>query len=131
MRRNYLVCFKQLILEENQMNKRLITVFGLLMIASMLLAACTPAAATATTVPTATSAPANIGGWLENVVFTAIADAPSAVAQLQAGAIDMYPVTVSDPNVFSTVKGDATLAYSNTYGSNDQLLFNTVDCTSL
>jgi peptide/nickel transport system substrate-binding protein len=110
------------------MNKRLITVFGLIMIASMLLAACTPAKPAAT--PTATAAPAHIGGWVDHVVFTAIADQPTAVAQLQAAAIDMYPVTIGDANLFATVKGDATLAYANTYGSNDQLLFNTVDCTA-
>jgi peptide/nickel transport system substrate-binding protein len=92
----------------------------------------TPAAvATATSAPTATATPApQVGGYLDQVVFTAIADAPSAAAQLKAGAIDVYPVTVSDPNVFNTIKSDSSIAYANTYGSNDQLLFNTVDCTA-
>ncbi len=120
---------------------RLMLVLGALVAISMIVTACTPAA-TPTAAPVATSAPTTaaataaptaaprLGGWLDQVVFTAIADAPSAVAQLQAGAIDVYPVTVSDPNVFATVKGDANLAYSNVYGSNDQMLLNPVDYTA-
>ena len=88
----------------------------------------TAAAATATTAPqpTATAAP-SMGGYLDQVVFTGIPACPDAVAQLQAGAVDMYPVTCSDANVLNTVKSDKNLAYNNVYGSNDQLLFNTVD----
>ncbi len=99
---------------------RLISIFGVLIAVSMIVTACAPASSSSTL----------SGGWLNSVVFTAIADAPSAVAQLQAGAIDMYPVTASDPNTFNTVKGDANLTYSNVYGSNDQLILNTVDYTS-
>lgn len=124
--------------------KRLMLVVGVLVAFSMALSACGPTPApAATTAPQATQAPQATaapttaptaapakGTAPDSVVFTAIADAPSAVAQLQAGAIDMYPVTASDPNVFKTVQGDKTLAYANTYGSNDQLLFNTVDYTA-
>lgn len=122
---------------------RLIMVFSVLMAIALLATACAPATTpTAAPVATATSAPAatataaptaapHTGGWLDSVVITAIADAPSAVAQLQAGAVDMYPATIGDPNVYKTVQGDKSLTYSNTFGSSDQLLFNTVDCTSL
>jgi peptide/nickel transport system substrate-binding protein len=121
------------------MKNKWFLVASVIMVVSMILAAC--ATTTATTAPSApaTAAPTevaatptaapHIGGWLDSVVFTAIADAPSAVAQLQAGTIDMYPVTVSDPNVYSTVAGDSNLAYSNTYGSNDQLILNPGDYT--
>ncbi len=86
-------------------------------------------AATNTSAPTATTAPSptpvpHMGGWLDQVVFTAIADAPSAVAQLQAGAIDMYPVSASDPNVYATVKADKTLAYANVVGTVNQMILN-------
>jgi peptide/nickel transport system substrate-binding protein len=88
-----------------------------------------PPTATAVPQPTATAAP-RVGGWLDQVVFTGIPACPDAVAQLQAGAVDMYPVTCSDANVLKTVKGDAKLAYNNVYGSNDQLLLNPVDYTA-
>jgi peptide/nickel transport system substrate-binding protein len=70
-----------------------------------------------------------LGGWLDQVVFTGIATAQDAVAQLQAGAIDLYNVTVGDPNLFKTVKADKNLSYSVSYGGFDQLMFNTVECT--
>ena len=79
--------------------------------------------------PTATAKPVRLGGWLDQVVFTGIADAQPAVAQLQAGAIDLYNVTVGDPNLFNTVKADKNLSYSVSYGGFDQLMFNTVACT--
>jgi peptide/nickel transport system substrate-binding protein len=109
------------------MKKKLSITLSIVLLLSMALTACSSAATTATTAPTAK---AQTGGWLDKIVFTAISDAPSAVAQLKAGTIDMYPVTVGDADVFSKVKSDDTLNYSNTYGSNDQILFNTADCTS-
>ncbi len=127
------------------LQKRLMLVVGVLIALSMVLSACGPTT-TATPVPppaqqatqppqptavppTPTQAPI-LGGQLDSVVFTAIADAPSAVAQLQAGAVDVYPVTVSDANVFKTVQGDKNLSYANVYGSNDQMLLNPVDYTA-
>jgi peptide/nickel transport system substrate-binding protein len=134
------------------LRNRLMTVVGLILVASMVLSACgtptaapteAPAAATevpaqppaATEAPAATAAPtaapaAPAGGAPDSIVFTAIADAPSAVAQLQAGTIDMYPATGGDANDFKTVKADSKLTYANTYGSNDQLLLNPVDYTA-
>jgi len=143
------------------MNKRITTVFSLLLLVSMVLSACAtattqpppaatvPPAATDTTAPqptntappAATAAPTNTpapttppkttrtGGWLDTVVFTGIPDAQTAVAQLQAGAIDMYDVAVPDAKLWDTVKADKNLAYTTTYGSFDQLILNTVKCT--
>ncbi len=139
------------------MKTRLSTVFSLVILASMLLAACgtvttvapTTAAPTATQPqvaqatnttapqPTATAVPPTptatpvprLGGWLDQVVFTAIADPAPAVAQLQAGAVDVYPVTVSDPDVYKTVQGDKNLKYNLLYGGSDQMILNTVQCT--
>ncbi len=70
-----------------------------------------------------------LGGWLDKVVFSAIPDAEPAVAQIQAATIDMYSATIDKANVFATVKGDPNLNYANTYGSSNQMLFNTVECT--
>ncbi len=127
------------------LQKRLMLVVGVIVALSMVLSGCGPnvtattpppppantQAPQATAVPPTeapTAAPAAVTPP-DSVVFTAIADAPSAVAQLQAGAIDMYPVSASDPNVFKTVQGDANLKYSNVYGSNDQMILNPVDYT--
>jgi peptide/nickel transport system substrate-binding protein len=92
--------------------KRLFTVLGLLVIASMVLAACAPAA-TPTAGPTAapteeepteapTSAPTEAptaeptmppttrkGGWADQLSFSSVS-AESAVAQIEADAIDIY-----------------------------------------
>jgi peptide/nickel transport system substrate-binding protein len=83
----------------------------------------------ATSGATQASAPAaRKGGWLDQIVFTAIADPQPAVSQIQAGAIDAYPVNVDDAQVFNTVKADPKLTYSEQYGGFNQLLFNTVPC---
>jgi len=124
------------------LKKRFMIALGLLMALSMVLSACGPSTTAATTepataAPVATEAPTaaptaapQTAGTLDSVVFTAIADAPSAVAQLQAGAIDMYPATGGDANTFKTVQADKNLTYANTYGSNDQMLLNPVDYTA-
>ena len=64
------------------------------------------------------------GAWVDEMVFTSIDEAPNAVAQLQANAIDYYAYQVEDADVFKTVKDDPNLAYSVAYGSFDSLLFN-------
>ncbi len=89
-----------------------------------------PAEPTATTAAEPTQAPAANAGWLDKIVFSAIADLEPAVAQLKAGTIDMYAVSNDDANVYEQVKADASLKYANVYGSSDQMLMNTVDCTS-
>ena len=90
------------------LKNRLLTVLGLVLIASMVLSACatptaapTEAPAAATEAPTAeptavppTEAPPAVpvtrhGGWLDEVVYSVVAK-DSAVTQLQAGAIDVY-----------------------------------------
>jgi len=78
------------------LHKRLILVFGLVLIASMVLAACAPRA-TPTPTPEATEPPAVVteeptprhGGWLDEIVVSVVG-ADSAITQLQAGAIDLY-----------------------------------------
>ncbi len=87
------------------------------------------AAPTNTPAPTTPPKSTRTGGLLDQVVFTKIEDPQGAVAQLQAGAIDVYPVTVSDPDVYNTVKGDKNLSYNLQYGGSDQMILNTVPCT--
>jgi peptide/nickel transport system substrate-binding protein len=101
------------------MKRKLSVLLSVVVFASMFLGACNPTT-------TATEAPNP--GWLDKVVFSAIADPEPAVAQIQAGAIDMYSATIDKADVFAKVKADANLAYANTYGSSNQLLLNTVTC---
>ena len=125
---------------------KLLLVANLLIVASMLLSACTqatPQAATATAPgPTpATQAPTQgvvqpsptpepvtrTGGWLDEIVFTGQDSAEAAVAQLQAGDLDLYAYTVDDPSVYETVQNDANLGYVNMYGSTNEITFNTAE----
>ena len=82
--------------------------------------------------PTAeeTSEPAaeHKGGWLDRIIFSAISEVGPAVEQLKAGAIDMYAVSSEDASIFEDVKASSDLAYSTSYGSNNQMLFNTTAC---
>lgn len=109
---------------------RLMLVIGLLVVASMILAACqpqTPAPATPVETkeqPTPTPVPVRKGAWVDKIVFTAIDQAEEAVKQLQAGQIDIYAYSVSDPKLFETVKNDPNLAYTTAFGSYTELTFN-------
>jgi hypothetical protein len=118
--------------------KHLLTVLGLLMVVSMVLAACgptpteapvatEPAAPAATEVPPTpepTPVPVRNGAWVDQLVFTGIDQADQAVAQIQSGDIDVYAYTVADAGVFKTVTEDANLTYSTALGSYNELTFN-------
>jgi peptide/nickel transport system substrate-binding protein len=107
--------------------------FGLLMAVSLLLAACgpkTPAVVVTTVAPVATfNMPActpGKGANVDSVVFSGIDKADAAVTQLQANQVDIYAYTVSDPTLFATVKADANLSYTTSFGSYNELTFNPV-----
>jgi hypothetical protein len=88
--------------------------FGLLLAVSLMLAACGPKPTVTPSVPTEPPPPttpafnmpacvAGTGAAVDSVVFTGIDQADAAVTQLQAGQVDLYAYTVSDPNLFATV----------------------------
>ncbi|MBN2045454.1 MAG: hypothetical protein JW757_10575, partial [Anaerolineales bacterium] len=64
------------------------------------------------------------GAWVDRLIFTSINQADAAVKQLQAGDIDVYAYSVSDPALLETVKADAGLSYANSVGSYTELTFN-------
>jgi peptide/nickel transport system substrate-binding protein len=104
-------------------------VLGLVVAFSMVFAACgkPPATPPATEiVPTAPPVVAHKGAWVDQVVFVGQDSADAAVTQLQAGEIDLYAYTVSDPNLFATVKADANLSYTTSFGSYNELTMNPV-----
>ena len=119
------------------MKNKTFVLFSVAIISTMLFAACAPAAAPAAQ-PAAPVAPAaatvapkstRLGGWLDKVVFSMIPDPEPAVAQIQAGTIDLYSATIDKADVFAKVKADPNLGYANVYGSSNQMLLNTVECT--
>jgi peptide/nickel transport system substrate-binding protein len=69
---------------------------------------------------------AGTGAAVDSVVFTGIDQADAAVTQLQAGQVDIYAYTVADPTLFATVKADSNLSYTTSFGSYNELTFNTV-----
>jgi peptide/nickel transport system substrate-binding protein len=113
---------------------RLMLAFGLLLAVSLVLSACGPKPTTVTPVapPVTPETPAfnmpacvaGTGAAVDSVVFTGIDQADAAVTQLQAGQIDIYAYTVSDPTLFATVKADSNLAYTSSFGSYNEMTFN-------
>ncbi len=118
--------------------KNIMLVLGILVIASMLLSACQPAATTTETAapPQPTEVPTEVpptptpvppqGAWVDSVVFSSIDSPDAAVSQLQAGQIDVFAETISNPETFKTVKGDANLRYYTSLGTYTELTFNPV-----
>jgi len=66
--------------------------------------------------------------WLDHIIFSAVPDPGTAISQLQAGTINMYPVSTSDTALYNQIKATPNLKTKSIYGSNYQLLFNTVQC---
>lgn len=64
------------------------------------------------------------GAWVDTMVFTSIDQSANAVAQLQADALDLYAYLVEDPDVKKTVDADSSLDYRFSYGSWDSMLLN-------
>ena len=130
--------------------KRLYSLLSLLVLASLVLAACAPAAtateppaqtteqpAEATAAPTEapTAAPTEppvtrTGAWVDQVVFTKQDSAEQAVSQLNAGDIDIYAYTVAEAPVYESLKNSPNLTSAQLVGSNNSLMFNPAIFTS-
>jgi len=132
------------------------SVLGLLVVASMLLAACgaTPTAQVIentvvvpgadqtvivketevvteiqTKIVEVTAVPEPVtrtGAWVDQLVFTEQNEAQAAVKQLQANDADIYAYTVNDAALFETVTSDPDLAYTTAYGSYNEISANPV-----
>ena len=121
---------------------KLYSALSLLVLLSMLLAACAPATATATEAPAAmteepaateapTEAPvatepptSRTGAWVDEVIFTEENSAEAAASQLNAGQLDLYAYTVAEAPVFETVQNSPDLASSKLVGSSNTIMFN-------
>ena len=118
--------------------------FALLIVASMVLAACQPAQTTPTEAPvveptaveqpTAEVVPTEVptpevvqttrkGGWLDEIVFSVVAS-DSALTQIEAGAIDIYANGLSSKDL-PAIK-EAGVSYSTSSGLYYDILYNPV-----
>jgi peptide/nickel transport system substrate-binding protein len=134
--------------------KRTFLLLSILVIASMLLGACSvaptppatsvpptatpvpakpteapkPGVPTATLVPppppTATPLPVSKGAWVDEVVFFEEPDAAKAVNMLEAGDAHLYGLGISDPKVLAKLKESKKLTTDMAYGSTSELTFN-------
>ena len=65
------------------------------------------------------------GGWADTLVYTSINEASDAIAQLKAGAIDIYSFGSEDTDAFNATQSDPNLAYSIAIGNSvDGYMFN-------
>lgn len=125
------------------MKNRIMTLLGLLIAVSMVLAACGPAE-TATTEPDAPAAPTEVpaaapdptavpeptavprttrrGGWLDSVTMVAISP-DAVVTQLQAGEVDIYASALGRAEDFKSAQA-AGLQYKQVFGGYYELTFN-------
>jgi peptide/nickel transport system substrate-binding protein len=120
------------------LRNRLFVLLGLLVIASMVLAACgTPAPTEGAEAPTeaateaATAEPTpepttRTGPWVDEIVFSEQAENAVCIAQLQAGDLDTCADGNTNPDEFKTVQADPNLEYATSYGLNFGLLYNPV-----
>jgi len=117
------------------LQKRLILVLGVLLIASMVLGACGPTATatpgTGPTLPPATEAPmvfpdvpARVpgqGGYLDEIDYSVV-DAQSAITQIGAGAVDLFSYGLAADKL-AEIKA-ANLCYTQSYGTYYDFMYN-------
>jgi len=66
------------------------------------------------------------GTWVDEVIFVLEENVATAVSRLQAGDIDVWANSSSDLTSFNTVKGDPALNFYNSFGSYNEVTYNTV-----
>ncbi len=64
------------------------------------------------------------GTWVDTVVVVEEPNADAGVTRLQAGDIDVYAFTISNPATFQNIVNSPDLSYSVSYGSYNELTFN-------
>lgn len=121
-------------------NKKIYTLFSLLLIGATILGACAPQEQV-TEEPVVTEEPTEVeeveepevteepaapkterrGGWLDEIDVSVVAG-ESAISQLQAGAIDMYSFGLAS-DIYPAIK-EAGLPYAQSFGGSYSIMFN-------
>ncbi len=57
------------------------------------------------------------GGWMDTIVYTSVDAIPDAVAQIKAGALDVYAYGGNDRDAFKATQDDPNLKYTMAYGN--------------
>jgi len=121
--------------------KMLVSILGLLLVASMVLSACqpvteepTPEEPMVTEEPVATAEPTpeepagptttRHGGWLDQVVVVEEPSDDAAIARLQAGDLNIHANGISNGDKFQNVLGMPELSYVRHNGLMNELTFN-------
>ena len=99
------------------LRNRLITIFSLIVILVMALSACGPSAPPGQVPPRQ----AGKGGYLDEINVSVVT-ADSALAQIQAGTIDLFSFNMASSD-FPAIKASG-LSYTSSYGGNYSILFN-------
>ncbi|MCJ7738905.1 MAG: ABC transporter substrate-binding protein [Anaerolineae bacterium] len=66
------------------------------------------------------------GAWLDTVIMSEEPSTQAAVRRLQTGDLDVYAYSVADPNDAAAIYAAEGLEYAKSYGSYNELTFNTV-----
>ncbi|MBM3151040.1 MAG: ABC transporter substrate-binding protein [Chloroflexi bacterium] len=124
------------------LRNRLMMVLGLLLVASMVLAACQPTEPVTeepvveepTTEEPVVEEPAGPtttrhGGWLDMIVVIEEPSDSAAIRRLEAGEIDIYAYTVAKADLLAQVVASENLAMIRSYGSYNELTLNPVGPT--
>jgi peptide/nickel transport system substrate-binding protein len=69
-----------------------------------------------------------MGAWVDTLIFTE-QGSDAAVTQLKVGELDIYAYSVGNATLFQAVKDSPELAYTNSYGSYNELTFNPAEFT--
>jgi len=78
-----------------------------------------------TAVPTEVPATTRHGGWADTLVYTSVDQAADAVAQIKAGALDIYSFGTEDSDTFTATESDPNLTYTVAIGNSvDGYMFN-------
>ena len=129
--------------------KKVYALFSLLVVFSMILAACAPSAAEPTEAPSSvTEAPAaateaptaapteapvettdRTGAWVDSIVISEDSSAESAITRIASGEVDLHADTVAEAPAFELLKSNSGLTSSSAVGASNTIMFNPAEFT--
>ncbi len=65
-----------------------------------------------------------VGTWVEEVIVTEEESASAALTQIEVGELDIYPYTISDPELYDVILESEDIRYEESYGSYNELTYN-------
>ncbi len=65
-----------------------------------------------------------VGTWVEEIIVTEEESASAALTQIEVGELDLYPYTISDPELYDQILETEELRYEQSFGSYNEITFN-------